>query len=141
MCLSTVDSLTTCFVRIVASLKECQDFQNLSHESARNKRPGLAQQCRMLRFMIWLRLLGSELYTLSTYFRPVSFRTSEVPGSDEWWYLGLAGCSGGSGKDLAVDFNLNGRKCDLLLLMQGVSSGLLVLFSDVCSCLSTYIDV
>ncbi len=57
------------------------------------------------------------------------------------WYLGLAGCSGGSGKDLAVDFNLNGCKCDLLLLMQGVSSGLLVLFSDVCSCLSTYTDV
>ena len=75
-------------------------FPEFSHESARNKRPGLAQQCRMLRFMLWLRLLGSELYTLSTYF---PFRTSEVPipmNGDVWvWLVAVEA----QAKDLAVD--------------------------------------
>jgi hypothetical protein len=91
MCLSTVDSLTTCFCEDRGLAQRMSRFPESSHESARNKRQSLAQQCRMLRFMLWLRLLGSDLYTLSTYFRPVSFRTSEVPISINggiWVWLG-----------------------------------------------------
>jgi hypothetical protein len=83
-------------------------------------------------FMLWLRLLGLELYTLSTYFSDLSALGPLKSDSDEWWHLGLAGCSGGSGKDLAVDFYPNRR-----FSCRAWAAGLLVLLAIFCSCLST----
>ena len=84
--------------------------------------------------------MGSELYTLSIHFRLVNFRTSNpIPMNGGRWVWPVTSGEA-KAEDLYSGFYLNGRKYDLLLLMQDVSSGLL-LFSDVSSCLSTYTDV
>jgi hypothetical protein len=82
----------------------------------------------MTMFMLWLRLLGLELYTLSTYFSDLSALGPLKSDSDEWWHLGFGW----------LQWRLRQRSCcgflseqALLLLMQGVGSGALGTFSDI----------
>jgi len=88
-----------------------------------------------------------QRYSHSLYISDLSASGPLKSDSDEWWYLCLAGCiwgvgEGGSGRRSYSWFYLNGRKCVIYCFScRTWAVGLLVLFNDVYSYLSTYTDV